>query len=127
MKATAERLIEQEMRRMKRVERSELPLNIDLFETDEILKKEIERIQKKQPLEALDTQRYVLQGPEDENDLEGWKKAVNNSKAQLESQAGRYYIFVHYNEKQLRKLVVFSTWNYSKNMVLMLGECITIN
>lgn len=90
MKSTVERMIEQEMRRMKRTERSDLPLNIDLFEKDELLKKEIERIQKKEPLQALDTQRYILQGPEDEKDLEGWKKAVNNSKSQLESQAGRY-------------------------------------
>jgi hypothetical protein len=47
MKTTVERMIEQEMRRMKRVERSDLPLNIDLFEKDELLKQEIERIQKK--------------------------------------------------------------------------------
>lgn len=91
MKATVERLIEQEMRRMKRKERSELPLNIDLFEKDEILKKELERIQKKESLNALDTERYELQGPMDENDVEGWKSAVNNTKSQLESQAGRYF------------------------------------
>lgn len=89
MKTTVERLIEQEMRRMKRKERSELPLNIDLFEKDEILKQEIERIQKKDALNALDTERYELQGPADENDVEGWKRAVANTKSQLESQAGR--------------------------------------
>lgn len=89
MKTTVERLIEQEMRRMKRTERSELPLNIDLFKKDEILKNELERIQNKQPLDALDTERYELQGPTDEKDIEGWKAAVNNTKSQLESQAGR--------------------------------------
>lgn len=89
MKATVERLIEQEMRRMKRTERSELPLTIDLFEKDEILKKEIERIQNKEALNALDTERYELQGPTDEKDIDGWKSAVNNTKSQLESQAGR--------------------------------------
>jgi pre-mRNA-splicing factor SPF27 len=63
MKTTVERLFEQEMRRMKRKERSKLPLNIELFEKNDILKKEIERIQKKEALNALDTKRYELQGP----------------------------------------------------------------
>ncbi|KAI8645873.1 Pre-mRNA-splicing factor SPF27 [Parasitella parasitica] len=90
-KATVERLIEQEMRRMKRKERSDLPLSIDLFENDEILKQEIERIKRKEQLNALDTKRYELQGPEDENNLEGWKAAVNNTKSQLESQAGSMF------------------------------------
>lgn len=89
MKTTVERLIEQEMRRMKRKERSDLPLDIELFEKDDMLKQEIERIKKKQPLNALDTKRYELQGPEDENDVQGWKAAVDNTKSQLESQAGR--------------------------------------
>ncbi|CAO0802707.1 unnamed protein product [Mucor circinelloides] len=91
MKTTVERLIEQEMRRMKRKERSDLPLNIELFEKDEMLKQEIERIKKKQPLNALDTKRYELQGPEDENDVQGWKAAVDNTKSQLESQAGSMF------------------------------------
>ncbi|KAI9487229.1 MAG: Pre-mRNA-splicing factor SPF27 [Benjaminiella poitrasii] len=91
MKITVERMIEQEMRRMKRKERSDLPLNIDLFEKDDLLKKEIERIEKKQPLDALDIKRYELQGPDDENELEGWKSAVDNTKSQLESQAGSMF------------------------------------
>jgi pre-mRNA-splicing factor SPF27 len=91
MKTTVERMIEQEMRRMKRKERSDLPLNIELFENDEILKQEIERIKRKEPLNALDTKRYELQGPEDETDVEGWKAAVNNTKSQLESQAGSMF------------------------------------
>lgn len=91
MKTTVERMIEQEMRRMKRKERSELPLNVELFTNDDILKQEIERIERKEPLNALDTKRYELQGPEDENDVEGWKTAVNNTKSQLESQAGSMF------------------------------------
>ncbi|CEP08357.1 hypothetical protein [Parasitella parasitica] len=91
MKVTVERMIEQEMRRMKRKERSDLPLSIDLFEKDEILKQEIERIKKKEQLNALDTKRYELQGPEDESDLDGWRAAVNNTKSQLESQAGSMF------------------------------------
>lgn len=89
MKTTVERLIEQEMRRMKRKERSDLPLSIDLFEKDDSLKQEIQRVQKKEPLDVLDTERYELKGPSDENEVEGWKSAVNNTKSQLESQAGR--------------------------------------
>ncbi|KAI7901998.1 Pre-mRNA-splicing factor SPF27 [Cokeromyces recurvatus] len=49
------------------------------------------RIQKKETLDVLDTKRYELQGPKDENDLEGWKIAVNNTKSQLESQAGSMF------------------------------------
>lgn len=89
MKVTVERLIEQEMRRMKRTERSDLPVSVNLFEQDPMLKQELERVQKKEGLEALDTERYELKGPSDENDVEGWKAAVNNTKSQLESQAGR--------------------------------------
>lgn len=89
MKTTVERLIEQEMRRMKRKERSELPLSVDLFEKDDLLKQELQRVQKKEPLDILDTERYELKGPADENEVEGWKSAVNNTKSQLESQAGR--------------------------------------
>jgi pre-mRNA-splicing factor SPF27 len=63
MKTTVERLFEQEMRCMERKERSKLPLNIELFEKVDILKKEIELIQKKEALNALDTKRYELQGP----------------------------------------------------------------
>ncbi|GAA5803807.1 hypothetical protein HPULCUR_009292 [Helicostylum pulchrum] len=91
MKVTVERLIEQEMRRMKRTERSQLPLTIDLFEHDPLLKQELDRIQQKQGLDALDTERYELKGPADENDIDGWKAAVNNTKSQLESQAGSMF------------------------------------
>ncbi|KAI8073498.1 Pre-mRNA-splicing factor SPF27 [Gilbertella persicaria] len=90
-KAEVERLIEQEMRRMKRTERSSLPLTIDLFQHDSLLKQELERVERKQPLDVLDTKRYELQGPEDEQDIEGWKAAVNNTKSQLESQAGSMF------------------------------------
>ncbi|CAO3621981.1 unnamed protein product [Mucor hiemalis] len=91
MKTTVERLIEQEMRRMKRKERFDLPLSIDLFEKDDSLKQEIQRVQKKEPLDVLDTERYELKGPSDENEVEGWKFAVNNTKSQLESQAGSMF------------------------------------
>ncbi|KAI8356600.1 Pre-mRNA-splicing factor SPF27 [Choanephora cucurbitarum] len=91
LKAQVERMIEQEMRRMKRTERSSLPLTANLFEKNSLLKQELERVEKKEPLDVLDTKRYELQGPEDENDIEGWKAAVNNTKSQLESQAGSMF------------------------------------
>lgn len=89
MKAEVERMIEQEMRRMKKKERSELPTTINLFEDNESLKQEFDRVQQKKILNALDTERYELKGPSDEDDVEAWKAAVNNTKSQLESQAGR--------------------------------------
>ncbi|OBZ85083.1 Pre-mRNA-splicing factor SPF27 [Choanephora cucurbitarum] len=91
LKTQVERMIEQEMRRMKRTERSSLPLTANLFEKNSLLKQELERVEKKEPLDVLDTKRYELQGPEDENDIEGWKAAVNNTKSQLESQAGSMF------------------------------------
>ncbi|KAI9006565.1 Pre-mRNA-splicing factor SPF27 [Phycomyces nitens] len=92
MKASVDRMIEQEMRRMRRKEKSTLPTSINLFEHDEMLAEELERVQKKEPLNALDTSRYELQGPADDNEnVEGWKSAVDNTKAQLESQAGSMF------------------------------------
>ncbi|KAL4206180.1 breast carcinoma amplified sequence 2 [Rhizopus microsporus] len=90
-KAEVERLIEQEMRRMKRTEKSSLPTTINLFENDETLKEEFERVQRKQVLDVLDTERYELKGPSNEEDIEAWKAAVNNTKSQLESQAGSMF------------------------------------
>lgn len=82
-------MIEQEMRRMKKTERSELPATVDLFENNQALKQEMERLQQKKSLDVLDTERYELKGPSDGDDVEAWKTAVNNTKSQLESQAGR--------------------------------------
>ncbi|KAI8375488.1 Pre-mRNA-splicing factor SPF27 [Blakeslea trispora] len=91
LKSQVERMIEQEMRRMKYTERSSLPLTADLFEKNSVLKEELKRVERKEPLDVLDTKRYELQGPENENDIEGWKAAVNNTKSQLESQAGSMF------------------------------------
>ncbi|KAG1464500.1 hypothetical protein G6F46_003005 [Rhizopus delemar] len=91
VKAEVERMIEQEMRRMKKKERSELPTTINLFEDNESLKQEFDRVQQKKILNALDTERYELKGPSDEDDVEAWKAAVNNTKSQLESQAGSMF------------------------------------
>ncbi|KAG1473909.1 hypothetical protein G6F56_000673 [Rhizopus delemar] len=91
VKITVERMIEQEMRRMKKTERSELPATVDLFENNQALKQEMERLQQKKSLDVLDTERYELKGPSDGDDVEAWKTAVNNTKSQLESQAGSMF------------------------------------
>lgn len=94
MKATVDRLIDQELRRMRRKEGgdgSRLPMQVELFQTSDILKEEWERLKKKEPLNVLDISRYELKGPgDDENEsVEAWQAAVDNTKAQLESQAVR--------------------------------------
>ncbi|KAI7863338.1 Pre-mRNA-splicing factor SPF27 [Spinellus fusiger] len=92
MKTTVERLIEQEMRRMKRKEdKSSLPTRVDLFQNNDVLAQELQRVQKKETLTALDTSRYELKGPIEDESVEQWKAAVDNTKAQLESQAGSMF------------------------------------
>ncbi|CAO3617375.1 unnamed protein product [Cunninghamella echinulata] len=91
MKSTVDKLIEQEMRQMKRKEQSDLPLTVNLFQTNPILSQEWARVGKKENLAALDETRYELQGPATQTNVEGWKKAVDNTKAQLESQAGSMF------------------------------------
>ncbi|ORY92214.1 Pre-mRNA-splicing factor SPF27 [Syncephalastrum racemosum] len=79
------------MRRMRRKadgDRSNLPSEIELFEAHEELKAEWERTKRREPLEALDTERYQLSAP-GEDDPEAWQAAVNNSKAQLEAESNR--------------------------------------
>ncbi|KAI8377400.1 Pre-mRNA-splicing factor SPF27 [Radiomyces spectabilis] len=93
MKATVDRLIEQEMRRMKKKDRSSLPMQVELFQNNESLSQEWQRVSKKEPLDALDTTRYELQGPTDDkaDDVQAWQAAVDNTKAQLESQANSMF------------------------------------
>ncbi|KAF7726849.1 hypothetical protein EC973_008356 [Apophysomyces ossiformis] len=90
-KAAVDRLIEQEMRRMKRKDRSSLPMKVDLFQQNEVLAHEWARVQNKESLNALDTSRYELKGPADETDVDAWKAAVDNTKSQLESQASSMF------------------------------------
>ncbi|KAI9292087.1 hypothetical protein K502DRAFT_367910 [Neoconidiobolus thromboides FSU 785] len=87
-------LIEQEMTRPNNSykEHTELPVNINLFEHDELLKKEINRVEKRQKLKGLETSRYTLKEPKikemkkglEKSILSEWKSAADNSKAQLE-------------------------------------------
>lgn len=76
------------MRRKR--DQSSLPTQVELFQGNEVLQQEWERVKRKEALDVLDKTRYELKGPEDENDVEGWRKAVDNSKGQLEAQTARY-------------------------------------
>lgn len=90
LKAAVDRLLDQEMRRMRRRDdRCPLPTQVELFQDNATLKEEWDRVKQKQPLNVLDTERYELKGPANDDDIEGWQKAVDNTKSQLESQAGR--------------------------------------
>lgn len=76
------------MRRKTDGDRSNLPSEVELFEAHEELKSEWERTKRKEPLEALDTERYQMSAPK-EKDPEAWQAAVDNSKAQLEAESNR--------------------------------------
>lgn len=62
----------------------------EAFETP-ILKKEFERISKRQPMDLLSMKRYELPQPtaNQKHDITSWTEAVENSMAQLEHQAER--------------------------------------
>jgi len=49
-----------------------------------VLSSYYQRIQQGKTKSDLDTARYTLPTPANTNDIEEWKKAVDNSKAQLE-------------------------------------------
>ncbi|KAJ8660739.1 hypothetical protein O0I10_003382 [Lichtheimia ornata] len=92
LKAAVDRLLDQEMRRMRRRDdRCPLPTQVELFQDNATLKEEWDRAKQKQPLNVLDTERYELKGPANDDDIEGWQKAVDNTKSQLESQAGSMF------------------------------------
>merc|ERR1711981_282147 len=66
------------------------PANYEDFLTP-ILKSEYERMEKKEPLNALDMDRYVLPAPPagQQQDLSAWETCIDNSSAQLEHQSIR--------------------------------------
>merc|ERR1712226_300321 len=66
------------------------PAEYDMFLTP-ILKSEYERMEKKEPLNALDMDRYVLPAPPagQQQDLSAWETCIDNSSAQLEHQSIR--------------------------------------
>ncbi|ORX84541.1 breast carcinoma amplified sequence 2 [Anaeromyces robustus] len=89
MKKYVDNLIEEELKVTVKKDTSELPETIELFENDEILKNEMERIKNGEPFPLLDTIRYRLSDPQDHSNVDEWVNAVENSEAQLEHQYNR--------------------------------------
>jgi pre-mRNA-splicing factor SPF27 len=61
------------------------------FEGHAMLKAELERVKRKEPMKPLDSARYLLLDPESlmKHDPSEWKKSLNNAQAQLEHQSTR--------------------------------------
>ncbi|KAG2186156.1 hypothetical protein INT43_002594 [Umbelopsis isabellina] len=93
MKEKVDLLIEQEMRRISRKDRVQLPKDITLFKDDPVLSSEWARTSKQKPMATLDISRYDVAPPagKDKQSVEAWQAAVDNSKAQLESQTLRLF------------------------------------
>ncbi|RUS30611.1 breast carcinoma amplified sequence 2-domain-containing protein [Jimgerdemannia flammicorona] len=91
MRSIVDKLIEQEMKKTPRRDRSTLPTTVDLFKDDPILSAEWTRTQHKLPAPPLDNERYHLNPPKEEErgEAEAWKRAVDNSAAHLEAQTLR--------------------------------------
>ncbi|KAF9509034.1 hypothetical protein BS47DRAFT_1349713 [Hydnum rufescens UP504] len=67
-----------------------VPPDFRQFANNEFLAAELARIQKNEPLAALDTTRYSLPTPTDPNaSEEDWSGALNNARSQLEHQSTR--------------------------------------
>lgn len=95
MRAKVDKLVEQEMRKRpsqsKRDYASHFPSNFELFKESPILGTEYQRVQQGKPITEMDTSRYKLIEPDDKEDEESWKKAVDNSNAQLYHQNHRFF------------------------------------
>jgi len=93
MRTKVDKLIEQEMKRTPRREITHLPANVELFKDNDLLLNEFLRTQQQRPQTLLSTARYELPPPHSYQmqSLDAWEAAVNNSKAQLESQTLRLF------------------------------------
>ncbi|KAL1918398.1 uncharacterized protein VTP21DRAFT_3058 [Calcarisporiella thermophila] len=87
-----DQIVAQELQASK-LDRAESPKPIDLFQDDShlLIREEIERVSAGLALPQMDTTRYHLNPPEEEksNDLDAWRQAINNAKAQLKAQESR--------------------------------------
>jgi len=86
-------LVEAEMQRYRPTKNylDHLPMpDMDAFLT-EVLKREMDRVRDKKPMELLSTERYNLPAPTPglRHDPDAWIQSVNNSKAQLQHQLVR--------------------------------------
>ncbi|KAH9835798.1 breast carcinoma amplified sequence 2 [Rhodofomes roseus] len=62
----------------------------ELFTSHPLLEAELARIESHQPLPPLDTTRHQLPGPQNPENEEEWRSALNNARAQLEHQRLRH-------------------------------------
>ncbi|KAL7678305.1 hypothetical protein ACOME3_004535 [Neoechinorhynchus agilis] len=80
------RLIDEEMRLYKPSGKNYLEHlgqpAYEAFETP-LMRSEMERIDNHEPLDALDMRAYEIPNPTNMNDVSSWKKALDNSRAQL--------------------------------------------
>jgi len=66
------------------------PPEINLFANNPLLAAEMIRVEKQEPLNALDTSRYQVPAPLGKDaTVEDWEKAVKNARAQMEHQGLR--------------------------------------
>ncbi|CAG8629150.1 10184_t:CDS:2 [Ambispora leptoticha] len=86
MREQVDKLVDQERRKRTKKDPPNFPTTIELFKDSPILAAELQRVQLGKPMEQIDTTRYKLEPPQDNSNVELWKKAVDNSKAQLEQQ-----------------------------------------
>ncbi|CAG8556976.1 5074_t:CDS:2 [Funneliformis mosseae] len=104
MRAKVDKLVEQEMKKrpasLKRDQVLNFPANFEFFKDSPVLTTEYQRVQQGKPIAEMDTSRYKLAEPEDKEDQEGWKKAVDNSKAQLQHQNLRLHNYQLEHELQ---------------------------
>eukprot|EP00003_Mantamonas_plastica_P023586 TRINITY_DN4271_c0_g1_i2.p1 TRINITY_DN4271_c0_g1~~TRINITY_DN4271_c0_g1_i2.p1 ORF type:complete len:262 (+),score=71.20 TRINITY_DN4271_c0_g1_i2:462-1247(+) len=56
----------------------------ELLESSSFLAAEMERVGNNEPMQSVDVSKLALPQPEDEKNVDEWKKSVENSKAQLE-------------------------------------------
>ncbi|CAG8493886.1 8325_t:CDS:2, partial [Scutellospora calospora] len=95
MRAKVDKLVEQEMKKRpshsKKDYASHFPFNFELFKESSILATEYQRVQQGKAMVEMDTSRYKLIEPEDKEDEEAWKKAIDNSNAQLQHQNLRFF------------------------------------
>jgi len=93
LKETVMAMIEEEKKRYRPTKNylEHLPqLELHRFET-ELIKRELERLSSRQPMEVLSMKRYELPPPPTGKmtDVSAWSECVDNSYAQLEHQATR--------------------------------------
>ncbi|KAJ3187955.1 hypothetical protein HDU85_006348 [Gaertneriomyces sp. JEL0708] len=88
----ADELIAEEVKVMKATGMQpeiSLPPELSLFEGNDSLQAELERISQNAKLQSIDTVRFRLEPPKDITSEDDWEAATRNSEAQLEHQYNR--------------------------------------